>query len=125
MLYALALAPGLAGADSAVTGKGEIAFTMKQMGVNFDGRFRTWKANIDFRPAALDRSKAEIDVDLASLDLASAESEAVFATTSQLSPFFRRARARCARPSAVRFSASPCRSRSCARPSARASSARL
>ena len=75
ILCALALAAGLAPAN-AVTGKEEIAFTMKQMGVNFDGRFRVWKANIDFRPAALDRSKAEIDVDLASLDLASAESEA-------------------------------------------------
>ena len=57
-------------------GKSEIAFTMKQMGVNFDGRFRKWKADIVFQPAALDQSKADVDVDLASLDLASAESEA-------------------------------------------------
>jgi polyisoprenoid-binding protein YceI len=56
--------------------KSEIAFTMKQLGVNFDGRFRRWKADIAFLPSALDKSKAEVDVDLGSVDLASAESEA-------------------------------------------------
>jgi polyisoprenoid-binding protein YceI len=75
-LGALLLVPGLANADGVVVGKSEIAFTMKQMGVNFDGRFRKWKADVDFQPAALDKSKAEVDVDLASLDLASTESEA-------------------------------------------------
>ena len=69
-------APLAASADTVVTGKSEIAFTMKQMGVNFDGRFKVWKADIVFQPAALDRSKASIDVDLASVDLASADSEA-------------------------------------------------
>jgi len=63
-------------ADTVVPGKSEIAFTMKQMGVNFDGRFKAWKADIVFKPAALDQSKATIDIDLASLDLASADSEA-------------------------------------------------
>lgn len=63
-------------ADTVVPGKSEIAFTIKQMGVNFDGRFKAWKADIVFKPAALDQSKATIDIDLASLDLASADSEA-------------------------------------------------
>ena len=72
----LALAPISALADTVVPGKSEIAFTMKQMGVNFDGRFKAWKADIVFKPAALDQSKATIDVDLSSLDLASADSEA-------------------------------------------------
>jgi len=71
-----ALAPISALADTVVPGKSEIAFTMKQMGVNFDGRFKAWKADIVFKPAALDQSKATIDIDLASLDLASADSEA-------------------------------------------------
>jgi len=62
--------------DYVVVDKSEIAFTMKQMGVNFDGRFKAWKADIVFKPAALDQSKATIDIDLASLDLASADSEA-------------------------------------------------
>jgi polyisoprenoid-binding protein YceI len=58
-----------------VADKSEIAFTMKQMGVNFDGRFRKWKADVVFKPAALAQSKADIDVDLGSIDLASADSE--------------------------------------------------
>ena len=71
-----ALAPCCAFADTVVPGKSEIAFTMKQMGVNFDGRFKNFKADIVFKPNALDQSKAAIDVDLASLDLASTDSEA-------------------------------------------------
>jgi polyisoprenoid-binding protein YceI len=72
---AAVLAPSVAGADTVVPGKSEIAFTMKQMGVNFDGRFKAWKADIVFEPAALDKSKAVVDIDLASLDLASTDSE--------------------------------------------------
>ena len=63
-------------AAGVVLAKSEIAFTMKQMGVNFDGRFRQWKADIAFQPSALDKSKAEVDVELGSVDLASADSEA-------------------------------------------------
>jgi polyisoprenoid-binding protein YceI len=73
---AAAFMPMAASADTVVPDKSEIAFTMKQMGVNFDGRFKAWKANVVFQPAALDKSKVDIDVDLASLDLASADSEA-------------------------------------------------
>ena len=72
---AAAWLPSVAGADTVVPGKSEIAFTMKQMGVNFDGRFKAWKADIVFQPAALDKAKAVIDVDLGSLDLASTDSE--------------------------------------------------
>jgi polyisoprenoid-binding protein YceI len=72
---AVAVVPSAASADAVFPGKSEIAFTLKQMGVNFDGRFKAWKADIVFQPAALDKAKALIDVDLASLDLASADSE--------------------------------------------------
>ena len=72
----LAFGAGTASADTVVADKSEIAFTMKQIGVNFDGRFRKWKADITFRPNALAQSKAEVDVDLASVDLASSDSEA-------------------------------------------------
>ena len=72
---AFAFVPSGASADAVVAGKSEIAFTMKQMGVNFDGRFKAWKADIVFQPTALDKAKAVIDVDLASVDLASADSE--------------------------------------------------
>jgi polyisoprenoid-binding protein YceI len=63
-------------AESIVADRSEIGFTVKQMGVNFDGRFRKWKADVVFQPDALARSKADIDVDLASIDLASNDSEA-------------------------------------------------
>jgi polyisoprenoid-binding protein YceI len=75
-LAALLLAAGVAHAEAVVRNRSEIAFTMKQMGVNFEGRFGQWKADIVFQPKGLDKSKAEVDVDLASIDLASAESEA-------------------------------------------------
>ena len=55
--------------------KSEIRFVSKQMGVNVEGRFREWKANVDFRPRELAQSKAEFEIDLASIDLASDESE--------------------------------------------------
>src|SRR6476646_3078117 len=70
------LPAGLAHADAVVANRSEIGFTIKQMGVNFDGRFTRWKADVVFEPRALARSKADIDVELASIDLASAESEA-------------------------------------------------
>ena len=71
----LILSPAAALADSVLVDKSEIAFTMNQMGVNFDGRFRKWKADVDFRSKDLAKSKAQVEVDLASVDLASAESE--------------------------------------------------
>jgi len=71
----LALAAGAACADPVIADRSEIAFTIKQLGVNFDGRFRKFSGDVVFRPAALEQSKAEIDVDLASVDLASADSE--------------------------------------------------
>ena len=69
------LAAGIALADSVVVDKSEIGFTMKQMGVKFDGGFRKWKADVVFQPKALATSKVAIDVDLGSIDLASSESE--------------------------------------------------
>ncbi|HJU23742.1 MAG TPA: YceI family protein [Casimicrobiaceae bacterium] len=64
-----------AAAQTIVADKSEIAFTVKQMGVKFDGRFRKWKGDIVFRPDALGASKAVLDIDLASIDLASTDSE--------------------------------------------------
>jgi polyisoprenoid-binding protein YceI len=74
MLCALAAAHG-AHADTVVPERSEIAFSMQQMGVRFDGRFRRWKADIVFRPQALAQSHAIVDVDLTSIDLASDDSE--------------------------------------------------
>ena len=72
----LMAASGGASAQGVLIDKSEIRFVSKQMGVNVEGRFRKWKANLDFRPKEPAKSKAEIEIDLASIDLASEESEA-------------------------------------------------
>jgi polyisoprenoid-binding protein YceI len=74
-LAMLLMASTGAGAQAVLIDKSEIRFVSRQMGVNVEGRFRKWKANVDFRPKDLARSKAEIEIDLASIDLASEESE--------------------------------------------------
>ena len=56
--------------------KSEIRFVSKQMGVNIEGRFRKWKANVDLRPRDPQMSRADLEIDLASIDLASEEAEA-------------------------------------------------
>jgi polyisoprenoid-binding protein YceI len=74
-LAMLLLASSSASAQGVLIDRSEIRFISKQMGVNVEGRFRKWKANVDFRPKDLGHSKAEIEIDLASIDLASEESE--------------------------------------------------
>jgi polyisoprenoid-binding protein YceI len=72
----LLLAPDPAAAQGVLVDKSDIRFVSKQMGVNVEGRFSKWKANIVFMPKDLAKSKAEFDIDLASIDLASQDSEA-------------------------------------------------
>jgi len=72
----LVVAADQAAAQGVLLDKSEIRFVSKQMGVKVEGRFRKWKANVVFLPAALATSKADFDIDLASIDLASSESEA-------------------------------------------------
>jgi len=74
-LGALLLAVGQAGAQGVLIDRSEIRFVSKQMGVNVEGRFRRWKANIAFDRADLPHSKADFEIDLGSIDLASEESE--------------------------------------------------
>jgi len=71
----LLMASSAAGAQAVLIDKSEIRFISRQMGVNVEGRFRKWKANVDFRPKDLAKSRAEFEIDLASIDLASEESE--------------------------------------------------
>ena len=71
----LMAAAGGASAQGVLIDKSEIRFVSKQMGVSVEGRFRRWRANVDFRPQDLARSRAEFDIELASIDLASDESE--------------------------------------------------
>ena len=49
-----------AAAQGVLVDKSDIRFVSKQMGVNVEGRFRKWKANVVFLPAALDKSKADV-----------------------------------------------------------------
>jgi polyisoprenoid-binding protein YceI len=62
-------------AEGVLVDKSDISFVTKQMGVNFEGRFRKWKANIVFFPTNLAKSKAELDIDLTSIDLQSDDSD--------------------------------------------------
>ena len=71
----LMAASGGASAQGVLIDKSEIRFVSKQMGVNVEGRFRKWKANVDFRPNDLAHSTAGFELELASIDLASEESE--------------------------------------------------
>jgi polyisoprenoid-binding protein YceI len=71
----LMAASGGAGAQGVLIDKSEIRFVSKQMGAAVEGRFRKWKANVDFRPKDPAHSRAEFEIELASVDLASEESE--------------------------------------------------
>jgi polyisoprenoid-binding protein YceI len=66
---------GGASAQGVLIDKSEIRFTSKQKGAHIDGRFRRWKANVDFRPRQLAKSKAEFEIELGSIDLANDELE--------------------------------------------------
>src|SRR5256885_6227297 len=69
----LLLAASQGDAQGLLIDKSEIRFISKQLGVNVEGRFRKWKANIVFLPKDLAKSKAELEIDLGSIDLASDE----------------------------------------------------
>lgn len=51
--------------------KSSIAFSYKQMGVNMDGRFKKFTADIQFDPAKASAARASLDVELASIDVGS------------------------------------------------------
>ena len=72
----LMAAAGGASAQGVLIDRSEIRFIGKQMGASVEGKFRKWKANVDFRPKELAKSKAEFEIELASIDLASEETEA-------------------------------------------------
>jgi polyisoprenoid-binding protein YceI len=76
LVLLLAAVPALACAQGVAYDKSDIRFVSKQMGVEVEGRFRRFKADVDFRADDAARSRADFDVDFASIDLASEESEA-------------------------------------------------
>jgi polyisoprenoid-binding protein YceI len=74
-LAVMLLATSGAQAQGVLIDKSEIRFVSKQMGVSVEGRFRKWKASVDWKPNDLPHSRADFEIDLASIDLASEESE--------------------------------------------------
>ncbi len=74
-LAMLLQAGGQASAQGVLIDKSEIRFVAGQMGVNVEGLFRKWTANVAFLPKDLAKSKVEVDIDLGSIDLASEDSE--------------------------------------------------
>ena len=69
-------ASGGALAEGVLIDKSEIRIVSKAMGASVEGRFRRWKANVDFRANDPGKSKANLEVELASIDLASEATEA-------------------------------------------------
>ena len=74
-LAMLLLATSGAAAQSVLIDKSEIRFVSRQMGANVEGRFRKWKARVDWRPDDLARSRADFEIDLGSIDLKNEASE--------------------------------------------------
>lgn len=70
----LASAPALALEFNAVQpAASRLDFTVKQMGVPVDGRFRKFSARMKFDPARPEAAQAEMEIDLASIDAGSSE----------------------------------------------------
>lgn len=57
------------------TGQSKVAFAYQQMGVNMDGQFRKFSAQLAFDPAKPTAAKAAIEVDLNSVDTGSSEAD--------------------------------------------------
>jgi polyisoprenoid-binding protein YceI len=78
-LAAMLLASGSMSAAAALIDTSEIRFISRESGAKVEGRFRRWRANVDFRPDDLARSRADLEIELASIDLAHKGSAALFA----------------------------------------------
>lgn len=68
--------------QSIVPTKSSITFHFKQMGVNADGRFKKFAAQVNFDPAKAEQGKASFEVDLASVDTGSGEADQEVVTKS-------------------------------------------
>ena len=55
--------------------RSEISFSVKQMGVAVDGRFKRFEAQVDFDAARPETSSAALSVDIASVDAGSEEAD--------------------------------------------------
>ncbi|WP_332673069.1 YceI family protein [Aromatoleum sp.] len=66
-------APAPASFNQVVADKGRVDFVFKQMNVPIEGHFRTFKTDLDFDPAAPEKSNVRLELDLASIDAGSSE----------------------------------------------------
>jgi len=55
--------------------KSKVTFQYKQMGVEMDGRFKKFAAQLNLDPAKPAAAKAEIEIDLASIDAGSSDAD--------------------------------------------------
>lgn len=55
--------------------KSRIAFSYRQMGVNMDGQFKKFSAQVALDTARLEKASGRIDIDLASVDTGSSEAD--------------------------------------------------
>lgn len=65
-----------------VPAKSSVTFQFKQMGVNMDGRFKKWAAQLSFDPAKAEQAKVNFEVDLTSVDAGSSEADDEVVTKS-------------------------------------------
>lgn len=79
LILAVAALAGLSSAvvpaQGVVPAKSEIRFVSRQMGVEVEGRFRRFRADVDWRPDDLAHTRADVAIELGSIDLASEEAE--------------------------------------------------
>ncbi|MDN0075816.1 YceI family protein [Crenobacter sp. SG2303] len=71
----LATLPVLALAQPIDAAKSQIGFTMKQLNVPVDGRFKAFNANIDFDPAKAAAGRADITIQTGSIALPTRDAE--------------------------------------------------
>jgi len=71
----LMTATGGASAQGVLIDGSEIRFVGKQPGRSVEGKFRRWKANVDFRPRELAKSRADFEIELGSVDLSNEQTE--------------------------------------------------
>jgi polyisoprenoid-binding protein YceI len=75
-LLALATAATASPAQQLLPSQSEMAFTVKQMGVPVDGKFRKWTAQISFDPKKPEAGKVSFVLDTASAGFGVAETDA-------------------------------------------------
>lgn len=75
-LLALCAATSTASAQQLLPAQSEMAFTIKQMGVPVEGKFRKWTAQIAFDPKKPEAAKVRFALDTASAGFGHAETDA-------------------------------------------------